>query len=908
MSQSSAVASPRANLLRRRNSFTAKKSHLSVRRIGSLTDILITRACSGGSSRGSTVGSAHALRAGPRPSRLHRRSIKGSPTAVIKAHVSDESIATNDNSNRNVNRNAVRAHVVCGPAVRVLLAMLVAAGLIVAACVTLGVAVGVVHVDLTAVHGGLPRLLVGRIVNHSSLGPVPWHFSITDPETERGIPNSLFLMQRVDDMHSNFGVHASRDFKENLERQIHDETRRVAVSQYGRTHGHGLEIVECITCESTTYGGRWMSAVSSTDGTAMAAVVSKNLDGSPRVQFASSAAEQTTIRTEQQGKTAAVAANTTTTTSATISRFGTVAFAVPLACQDTKLRAFAESLQGVLSSFGPETCFQFFFTRYQGATCATPSTLTVSEVETLAGMGHRRANQERLKLDCHDRADIVDVAGEEFSRAQALNALHARAGISTAAANAATTAPALLVVMDVDMRLTKAFLRNAMWFVAPGVSAYFPIVFSEYNPESVRRVESFYASSSSSSASSSLPAFSPHRGVWRKYGFGMYAMAVADADRIRMNAEKFHRWGGEDNDFFAKVRDSLHVVRMRERGLIHRWHPKHCSDTSFVEVSRRLQCVGSQAAAEGSPLGLHLMRMEDRNDHLAVTADEDSYNALAVEEFDIIIGVTTSRKEFATRISTLEETWAKQGGLPEGIAVRYFVGRNEAVTNVDAAADRRTLAKSAQIEDAGVIHVMPHVKDDEYPPVRKNAAMLKELAHLAAASGARWVMKSDDDTLVNLAALRILVERHDDGKAVLLGRRGFGSPLDREGLRQAGMAKPYCMGGPGYIMSRTALARLATELDSCVADADALRPLSIRGQVWHSDTVIGLCLQRERVGGLGCWWPEGKYEGVRRFTQNYNKSVKNFVAEGDLAGTVSMHPLKAHTDMVDQFARLQLRR
>merc|ERR1711991_26826 len=30
-----------------------------------------------------------------------------------------------------------------------------------------------------------------------------------------------------------------------------------------------------------------------------------------------------------------------------------------------------------------------------------------------------------------------------------------------------------------------------------------------------------------------------------------------------------------------------------------------------------------------------------------------------------------------TAIVTLEKTWAKQGGLPDGIAVRYFVGRNE---------------------------------------------------------------------------------------------------------------------------------------------------------------------------------------------------------------------------------------
>jgi predicted glycosyltransferase involved in capsule biosynthesis len=62
----------------------------------------------------------------------------------------------------------------------------------------------------------------------------------------------------------------------------------------------------------------------------------------------------------------------------------------------------------------------------------------------------------------------------------------------------------------------------------------------------------------------------------------MYVIAGSDASRLSMD-EKFVGWGGEDNDFFARVSKSLNIIRLHETGLTHVWHRKDCILGSFVE-------------------------------------------------------------------------------------------------------------------------------------------------------------------------------------------------------------------------------------------------------------------------------------------------------------------------------------
>ena len=51
---------------------------------------------------------------------------------------------------------------------------------------------------------------------------------------------------------------------------------------------------------------------------------------------------------------------------------------------------------------------------------------------------------------------------------------------------------AILAVMDIDMRPTMAYFAKLPLFVSTGVSMYFPIVVSEYDPKMIERAEVFY--------------------------------------------------------------------------------------------------------------------------------------------------------------------------------------------------------------------------------------------------------------------------------------------------------------------------------------------------------------------------------------------------------------------------------
>ena len=71
-----------------------------------------------------------------------------------------------------------------------------------------------------------------------------------------------------------------------------------------------------------------------------------------------------------------------------------------------------------------------------------------------------------------------------------------------------------------------------------------------------------------------IPKYSEHRGLWRDFGYGMYAISGADAPNTLMS-EKFQGWGGEDNDFFKRVkkqrRPRMKIVREKEYDLVHIW-------------------------------------------------------------------------------------------------------------------------------------------------------------------------------------------------------------------------------------------------------------------------------------------------------------------------------------------------
>lgn len=573
--------------------------------------------------------------------------------------------------------------------------------------------------------------------------------------------------------------------------------------------------------------------------------------------------------------------------------------AVPISGQDEKLRLFALHLGSSIKKFreglqGNRIAIRLLITRFQNEQFESEEAM-----QAFQNLLIKNAELDRPG----DAVEFVAVDQASFSRAKAVNALHAVACHHN---------DCVLACTDVDMYITSKFLRNALVLPFPGAAAYFPIMWSEFNPETVDLADKFLTESAQWK-------FTDHHGYWRKSSFGMYVIAGSDAARLSMD-EKFVGWGGEDNDFFARVGENLNIIRMHEKGLTHVWHEKDCQLGSFVENDFFKACVGAKAHTEGSQLGLYLRSLRSENkelfdaimqvkstkvDTLAQPLEEDNEDTES-EKVSVLIAVITSRENLKTRVPTIMKTWGARELVPTGITIKFFVGCAESIGDSLSGSeeDIENLARDAGIEDISMIQVMKDVVDNEYPPVRKNSAMIRHLDEIVstyendatAASTFQWVYKVDDDAYVNLNGLLRFVKKRNPVGYHVYGERGNGRPEDLDGLEKGGLVKPYCTGGPGYIFSRPTLKRAAVGMDECVQEAD-ISPY--REYLWHSDVVIGMCVQKQT--GTGCW-SDDDYDKKRVFRNNF-KNEEPFIKDAKLEWMVAMHPFKEEASMLKQHQR-----
>ena len=171
-------------------------------------------------------------------------------------------------------------------------------------------------------------------------------------------------------------------------------------------------------------------------------------------------------------------------------------------------------------------------------------------------------------------AVVADSKTVKFTRSTYINQLHDLVRPN-----------ARLLVVDIDLRMTDSVLTNVVNIVSPG-TVYFPIMWGVYSPKHLARVEK--------ELKTSVEPFSQWHGIWLTYSYGMFAIHAKDLPHCRMN-ESFVGWGGEDVEFHGRLKHDprITVVRENERGLIHTWHQKNC--TQIVENPRyRISCLGSK--------------------------------------------------------------------------------------------------------------------------------------------------------------------------------------------------------------------------------------------------------------------------------------------------------------------------
>ncbi|XP_067873771.1 chondroitin sulfate synthase 1 [Heterodontus francisci] len=173
---------------------------------------------------------------------------------------------------------------------------------------------------------------------------------------------------------------------------------------------------------------------------------------------------------------------------------------------------------------------------------------------------------------------LFPVAGE-FSRALALQLGAAQFSNDS-----------LLLFCDVDLIFTVDFLQRCRDNAVPGKQAYFPIIFTQYDPKIVF---------AGKVPNDNNYAFTIKTGFWRHYGFGISCVYKSDLVLAGGFDVSIQGWGMEDVDLFNKfIEVGLKPFRSQEVGIVHIYHPIYCDPN--LEAKQYKMCLASKASAYGS--------------------------------------------------------------------------------------------------------------------------------------------------------------------------------------------------------------------------------------------------------------------------------------------------------------------
>ena len=207
------------------------------------------------------------------------------------------------------------------------------------------------------------------------------------------------------------------------------------------------------------------------------------------------------------------------------------------------------------------------------------------------------------------------------------------------------------------------------------------------------------------------------------------------------------------------------------------------------------------------------------------TLTED--NTIIVDEKDklfknsklVLVGVQTARKYLNNRMKAAYDTWAQT--IPGNVI--FFAGE-----------------ESKGFDDYTDIPlvILLGVQDSMYPPQKKSFMMLKHI-HDFFLHKYEWFLRADDDVFINGQMLGKFLSSLNSSKLYSIGQGGEGREHERDKL---GLPKnvAYCMGGPGIVMSRAMLAKVAPNIEHCLANTYSL----------HEDTELGRCIYQ--FTGISC--------------------------------------------------------
>ena len=231
----------------------------------------------------------------------------------------------------------------------------------------------------------------------------------------------------------------------------------------------------------------------------------------------------------------------------------------------------------VLPLSGKHDVFRRFLRNYEEICLTSGERTTLSVIlyrhKTEDSFDRTTDSIERLKYKYRSaNIDVVPASGT-FSRAKALNLGASRLNDND-----------LMFFVDVDIAFTESALHRIRANTLLGRQIYFPVVFSQYNPKTVRR----------DNRGGSMFVVDETSGYWRQFGFGIVSLYKQEYKTVGGFDLSIQGWGKEDVDFYEKVvKSNVKIFRAADTDLVHVYHDVECSKD--LPETQWSMCMGTKA-------------------------------------------------------------------------------------------------------------------------------------------------------------------------------------------------------------------------------------------------------------------------------------------------------------------------
>ncbi|XP_061720012.1 chondroitin sulfate synthase 1 [Cydia pomonella] len=224
----------------------------------------------------------------------------------------------------------------------------------------------------------------------------------------------------------------------------------------------------------------------------------------------------------------------------------------------------------------------------------------------------------------------------------------------------------------------------------------------------------------------------------------------------------------------------------------------------------------------------------------------------------VFVGVMTAEQYLNSRAKAVMETWAQD--LPGRIA--FF---------------------SSEVSRAPGLPLVPlRNVDDSYPPQKKSFLML---LYMYEKYGDRfeWFMRADDDIYVRGDKLGEFLRSVDSRKPQFIGQAGRGTNDERDALA-LDYNENFCMGGPGVMMSRETLRRVAPHVKYCLKHL----------YTTHEDVELGRCVAK--FAGVSCTWSYDM-QTILHHNGSGAAAYTGRLKRREVHRAITLHPVKDHRHM-----------